>query len=1104
MKKFNAIREESLLEKLKSSDPAGKWIHDFVHSDNPRFAGKSKKERIRMALGASYGAKRNEEIEYHFNVLEEAVTSIDKGEYDYEGQMTRTQLQTILRNSKDLIEMISNSDNMPEWVQSKITLAQDYISSVRDYLQSKGELGEEVEQIDELSKSTLGSYIKKAANSKAEKAYGTGYWDRADSGNKPEYVSKGRKVTGDSDDHYNSQANRNKGIKRAVTKLTKEDAELGEESGTTKQVIPAGVIDGPGGYEGAQKRIKDYEASKVKRQELPGKELPPIEDRSKPTEKSKTNEGKFDDAFAELDKEVEKKKNPAPSPVVTRREKPDFFDKKMMEPTDKDPKNSTYIFNGQKVDRETYDKLRNQHLDKPKDPGESEFEDEIERSKGRLRNKMSTVKEEIKRQYEQILEYYSVHPHDENGTPKTIGTPTKFYGSAMSTAIKHNKEGKDVTVRYNDHKGVVDSVHIKAGERVKAKMDALKDKRVDESNAQLGEADIYSIKNTKTGQLYHTSKYPITSSNRTYQKIKSAGGDHEHATIHMNGKPLKTDTSNSKPSETKPVKTSNPPKSTLDKPKTATDFAKGVVSSTASSLLASKRKTDESITNEGRSDDAFAELDREIKKAKTPSTTNDYLDNKPATSNGTTNKDYLDNKRATETPEQKAKRQADTAAKMATPAPDGSKRVSPDDQLDRDIKAHRAQVEKAKQDGTIKYEWVELDEDERLKVLRSNISTRKTAKTSPTRPKSLTGFVKGVASSTASNLMGSRRKVTEQMRPPKGEKEYRYPEGGGTGGGTFRGRVEPTLGPEPTMNQGRYEPTLGARLPKDVPPSKTNMGRVEPTLDKSKKTNEDSQLDQLKTMRKDPQHTSNPDHASQLDRRIKMAQDRHDLDKGEVTDKTGKPVQVLPPADFAKKNPNFNKEEHVAEADNSTTMNTLSKDHIGTGESPDMQMAVDMAKAQARMKALQSMHGTSFQDKPMPNHEFGKLDVQATGKGYKVNAPLKMLETKELQMQMLDEISNKIKIKVNMPKPTKAEIAQAKYRKEKGLPNPSQYKTMAAQKQKEIDDMKSEAAKPGLYANIHAKRKRIAQGSGERMRKPGTKGSPTAQSFKDAAKTAKK
>ena len=47
-------------------------------------------------------------------------------------------------------------------------------------------------------------------------------------------------------------------------------------------------------------------------------------------------------------------------------------------------------------------------------------------------------------------------------------------------------------------------------------------------------------------------------------------------------------------------------------------------------------------------------------------------------------------------------------------------------------------------------------------------------------------------------------------------------------------------------------------------------------------------------------------------------------------------------------------------------------------------------------------------------------------------------------------------------------------------------------------------AKRGLYANIHAKRKRIKAGSGERMRKPGTAGAPTSQAFKDAAKTAKK
>ena len=46
--------------------------------------------------------------------------------------------------------------------------------------------------------------------------------------------------------------------------------------------------------------------------------------------------------------------------------------------------------------------------------------------------------------------------------------------------------------------------------------------------------------------------------------------------------------------------------------------------------------------------------------------------------------------------------------------------------------------------------------------------------------------------------------------------------------------------------------------------------------------------------------------------------------------------------------------------------------------------------------------------------------------------------------------------------------------------------------------------KKGLYANIHAKRKRIKAGSGEKMRKKGAKGAPTAANFKRSAKTAKK
>ena len=50
----------------------------------------------------------------------------------------------------------------------------------------------------------------------------------------------------------------------------------------------------------------------------------------------------------------------------------------------------------------------------------------------------------------------------------------------------------------------------------------------------------------------------------------------------------------------------------------------------------------------------------------------------------------------------------------------------------------------------------------------------------------------------------------------------------------------------------------------------------------------------------------------------------------------------------------------------------------------------------------------------------------------------------------------------------------------------------------------AEGGAVGLYANINAKRKRIAAGSKEKMRKPGAKGAPTAQAFIDSAKTAQK
>jgi len=64
MKLFKEFREDYLLEVLKSTDPTSKWISDFVNSDDPKFKGKSKKERIRMALGAKYATMRKESFHY--------------------------------------------------------------------------------------------------------------------------------------------------------------------------------------------------------------------------------------------------------------------------------------------------------------------------------------------------------------------------------------------------------------------------------------------------------------------------------------------------------------------------------------------------------------------------------------------------------------------------------------------------------------------------------------------------------------------------------------------------------------------------------------------------------------------------------------------------------------------------------------------------------------------------------------------------------------------------------------------------------------------------------------------------------------------------------
>ena len=69
----------------------------------------------------------------------------DKGEYDREGEMARQDLRTAAEAAEELRSILSADDNLPEWVQAKITKALDYLDTSRDYMKSK-------EPVDELAR----------------------------------------------------------------------------------------------------------------------------------------------------------------------------------------------------------------------------------------------------------------------------------------------------------------------------------------------------------------------------------------------------------------------------------------------------------------------------------------------------------------------------------------------------------------------------------------------------------------------------------------------------------------------------------------------------------------------------------------------------------------------------------------------------------------------------------------------------------------------------------------------------------------------------------------------------------------------------------------
>jgi hypothetical protein len=103
---------------------------DEVKSDQPKVKGRPK--------GPAKGPERVTAKSYKYKggrpVKENDISMADQGEYDQEGDMAKEQLHTIKLAARELASILSDNENLPEWVQSKITKAMDYIDTARDYM----------------------------------------------------------------------------------------------------------------------------------------------------------------------------------------------------------------------------------------------------------------------------------------------------------------------------------------------------------------------------------------------------------------------------------------------------------------------------------------------------------------------------------------------------------------------------------------------------------------------------------------------------------------------------------------------------------------------------------------------------------------------------------------------------------------------------------------------------------------------------------------------------------------------------------------------------------------------------------------------------------
>ena len=134
------VRAPELNEVLTKSTTAGETIHDFVHSKNHKFAGKSKEKRKQMALAAYY-AKQNEEVkeDLAMPLLRSVHGSSDIAKYKTDDtgaeiDMVRTELKAIANKTMHMLSNMPADKHIEPWVQAKIAAAKEMIGAVHDYM----------------------------------------------------------------------------------------------------------------------------------------------------------------------------------------------------------------------------------------------------------------------------------------------------------------------------------------------------------------------------------------------------------------------------------------------------------------------------------------------------------------------------------------------------------------------------------------------------------------------------------------------------------------------------------------------------------------------------------------------------------------------------------------------------------------------------------------------------------------------------------------------------------------------------------------------------------------------------------------------------------